>query len=368
MLARVTQNKAMHWLGRQLSNQDNPTTWLDPLMTRINPMWIQAYTPARVERVVQETADTRTFILRPARRWNGFRAGQHVNICTEIDGIRRNRTFSLSSSPLLWEAEGLITLTIKRLPGGLVTNWLHDRVEAGQVIGLGEAFGEFLIPEPAQPVLYIAGGSGITPVLSQLETMAAQDYRAPVTLLYFVRSQRDVIAGEKLHTLASRYPALSLHIIATNEGKEPRFLSGEDLDQVPGLRDRQVFLCGPKGLMDLAGDLLNQRSVSDGQIHSTFFAPPAPATLTGSEVGGQVTFAQSDVQVSSEGDANLLEIAEAAGLSPQYGCRMGICHQCSCRKTHGTVINRLTGQVSGAGEESVQLCISVPQGPVTIDV
>jgi len=368
MLARLTQSKTMHWLGRQLSNQDNPESWLDPVLAKINPMWVQAYTPARVEQVIQETTDTLTFLIRPARRWTGFRAGQHVNICTEIDGIRRNRTFSLSSSPLLWESQGLVTLTIKRLPGGLVTNWLHDQVEPGQVIGLGEAFGEFLIPEPAQPVLFIAGGSGITPVVSQLETMAAQDYPAPVTLLYFVRTHRDVIAGEKLRALASRHSALTVQVIATNESEEPRFLRGGDLDEIADLKSREVYLCGPKGLMDLAGDLLHQRGVTDDRIHSTFFAPPAPARLEGDELGGEVTFAQSDVQVGSEGDANLLEIAEAAGLKPQYGCRMGICHQCSCRKTSGTVINRLTGQVSGPGEENVQLCISVPRGPVSVDV
>lgn len=368
MLASVTQNKAMHWLGRQLSNQNNPITWLDPLIAHINPMWVQAYTPARVEQVLQETADTRTFVLRPARRWTGFQAGQHVNICTEIKGVRRTRTFSLSSSPRLWETEGLISLTIKRLPGGLVTNWLHDHVEPGQVIGLGKAFGEFLIPEPAQPVLFIAGGSGITPVLSQLETMAAHDYPAPVTLLYFVRTHRDVIAEAKLRGLASRYPAMTAQIITTNESEEPRFLKGEDLDEIPDLKRREVYLCGPKGLMDLAGDLLQQRGIAPERIHSTFFAPPAPARIEGGEVGGQVKFAKSNVQVGSEGDANLLDIAEAAGLKPQYGCRMGICHQCSCRKTSGTVINRLTGQVSGPGEENIQLCISVPRGPVSVDV
>jgi len=367
MLARFTQNRAMHWLGRQLSNQDNPASWLDPLMSRINPMWVQSYTPACVEQVIQETADTRTFVLRPARRWSGFRAGQHVNICTEIDGVRHNRTFSLSSSPLLWETQGLVTLTIKRLPGGLVTNWLHDHIEPGHVIGLGDAFGEFLIPEPAQPILFIAGGSGITPVLSQLETMVARDYPAPITLLYFVRTQQDVIAEEKLRALASRCPTLTMHIIATNENDESRFLGAGDIDDVTGLEDRQIYLCGPKGLMDLATDLLDQRGIKQDRIHSTFFAPPAPVHLEGSDMGGQVTFARSDVEVGSEGDANLLDIAEAAGLSPQYGCRMGICHQCSCRKTSGTVINRLTGQVSGSGEENVQLCISVPQGPVSID-
>lgn len=367
MLARENHSKALHWLGKQLFNREDPAAFFDPLLERVNPMWVQQYTPARVEQVLQETSDTKTFILKPARRWQGFQAGQHVNICVDIDGTRRNRTFSLSSSPILWQTQGLITLTIKRLPGGLVTNWLHDHLDVGAILGLGEAFGDFLIPESASPVLFIAGGSGITPVLSQLETMAAQDYRAPVSLLYYVRSRKDVIAGEKLEALAARYPALTLTIIATHDGESPRYLSDADLDTVPGLKARQVFLCGPKGLMDLAGELLHGRGVRERDIHCTYFSAPR-ANLEDQALGGQVQFAQSNIEVSSEGDANLLDIAEAAGLSPRYGCRMGICHQCSCRKTSGTVINRLTGQASGPGEENVQLCISVPQGPVSIDV
>lgn len=368
MLARISNTKAFHWLGRQLMNRDNPAAWLDPLAETLNPMWVQEYTPARVDRIIAETGDTKTFVLTPAKRWTGFQAGQHVNICTDVNGVRRTRTFSLSSSPLLWEIQGQITLTIKRLPGGLVTNWMHDSLEEGDVIGLTEAFGDFQIPQPAKPVLYIAGGSGITPILSQLETMAAENYRASVALLYFVRTQDDVIAREALTALAARWPALSLTIIATHEGEAPRYLKDSDLTPVTGLKVREVYLCGPKGLMDLANDLLSQRGVKEQQIHSTFFAPPAQAQLNSDQLGGEVTFTTSNLKVGSEGDANLLEIAEAAGLKPQHGCRMGICHQCSCRKTSGTVVNRLTGKVSGPGEETVQLCVSVPQGPVALNV
>ncbi|HLV76948.1 MAG TPA: FAD-binding oxidoreductase [Marinobacter sp.] len=368
MLARLTQTKPLHWLGQQLLNRDNPAAWLDPLAETINPMWVQEHTPVRVEQIIQETADTRTFVLAPASRWQGFEAGQHVNICVEINGVRHTRTFSLSSSPELWRRQGQITLTIKRLPGGLVTNWLHDNLSPGQTFALGAAFGEFLIPRPARPVLFIAGGSGITPILSQLETMADSNYPQPVTLLYFVRSQNDVIARARLEALASRYSQLSLRIISADESKEPRFLSASDLDAVPALTHRDVFLCGPKGLMDLASQLLAGKNVAPDRIHSTFFAPPTPVVLDGDALGGQVRFTHSQVEAGSEGDANLLEIAEAAGLKPQYGCRMGICHQCSCRKTSGTVVNRLTGKVSGPGEESVQLCVSVPRGPVTLDV
>ncbi len=367
MLARNTQHKALQWLGRQLFNRNDPEAFFDPLLERINPMWVQEYTPARVEQVLSETHDTKTLVLKPARRWSGFSAGQHVNICVEVDGVRRNRTFSLSSSPLLWRDQGLVTLTIKRLPGGLVTNWLHDHLQTGAVIGMGETFGDFLIPEPARPVLFIAGGSGITPVLSQLETMAAQDYRAPVTLLYFVRTRDDIIAREKLRALEARYSALTLNIIATNESEEPRYLRDRDLEAVPGIKARQVYLCGPKGLMDLARDLLYRRGIADSDIHSTFFSVPT-ADLDRATLGGEVQFETSQLEVGSEGDATLLEIAEAAGLTPRHGCRMGICHQCSCRKTTGTVINRLTGQASGPGEENVQLCISVPRGPVSLDL
>jgi ferredoxin-NADP reductase len=334
-------------------------------------MLVQGQTPARVEQVIQETNDTRTFVLKPAARWTGFQAGQHVNIRVEIDGIQRTRTFSLSSSPELWTQQGLVTLTIKRLPGGLVTNWLHDNLSFGEVIGLGEAFGDFLLPEPPQPVLFIAGGSGLTPVLSHLETMATQDFRAPVNLLYFVRTQQDTIAAERLRALESRYSALTLNIIATHENDTPRYLKSQDLESVPGLKARQIFLCGPMGLMDLANELLHQHGVRKQDIHSTFFSAAAPASnadLANQALGGKVQFEKSGLETSSEGDASLLEIAEASGLTPRHGCRMGICHQCSCRKTSGTVINRLTGQASGPGEESVQLCISIPHGPVTIDV
>ncbi len=367
MLVRQTQHRALQWLGRQLFNRDDPEAFFDPLLERLNPMWVQEYTPARVEQIISETRDTRTLVLKPSRRWSGFSAGQHANVCVEIDGIRHNRTFSLSSSPLLWQEQGLVTVTVKRLPGGLVTNWLHDNLSIGTVIGIGEAFGSFLIPEPAQPVLFIAGGSGITPMLSQLETMAANHYRPPVTLLYFVRTHDDVIGREKLLALKARYSTLTVEIIATNEPETPRYLCDRDLGAVPGITSRQVYLCGPKGMMDLARDLLRQRGIADTEIHSTFFSAPQ-ADLSNEALGGQVEFSDSQLEVGSEGNATLLEIAEAAGLAPRHGCRMGICHQCSCRKTGGTVINRLTGRASGPGEENIQLCISVPRGAVSLDL
>lgn len=367
MLSLLEQNPSLRWLGKQLFNREDPAAFFDPLLEKLNPMWVRQYVPARIKSVTDETADTKTFLLEPASRWTGFEAGQHVNIGVDIDGVRRNRTFSLSSSPRQWDSDGTVTLTIKRLPGGLVTNWMHDDLQAGDVIGLGEAFGEFRVPADQEPALYIAGGSGITPVLSQLETLAASNYSAPVTLLYFVRTQADIIGARKLYDLRQSWPALTLEIVATNESATPQFLSNAHLDGVAGIEERRCYLCGPQGLMDLAQELLGQRNIRQDRVHSTFFSVPK-AALASDDLGGEVTFSRSNAGVTSEGDAPLLEIAEAANLSPRYGCRMGICHQCSCKKASGTVVNRLTGQASGPGEETIQLCISVPQGPVTIEL
>lgn len=367
MLSTMNTRAPLRWLGKQLFNRDDPGAFFDPLLAVLNPMWVRGFVPARLLEVTEEARDTRSFRLRPSPRWKGFEAGQHINIIVEADGVRHHRTFTIASTPRQWECDGSITLTIKRLPGGRMTNWMHDNLSGGEIIGVSQAFGDFDLPQADVPLLYVAGGSGITPVLSHLVTLADRDFRAPVTLLYYVRSQADIIGAEQLYALSARWPALTLKVFKTEEEGKAALLNENHLDAVPGIRARQVYLCGPKGLMDLAGGLLHRFGIHDSQIQTTFFSAPS-AVPADTPLGGAVTFGKSSKTVESEGDAPLLEIAEAAELNPAHGCRMGICHQCSCRKTSGTVVNRLTGKPSGPGEETIQLCISVPQGPVTVDL
>jgi ferredoxin-NADP reductase len=367
MLAQLQASTALHWLGRQLFNRNDPAAFFDPLLERFDPLLAQQSIRARVVSATPETADTKTFVLRPANRWQGFRAGQHIALTLDINGVRHTRTFSLSSTPAQWRKNGAVSVTIKRIKGGLVTGWMHDCLSAGDTISVSEAFGEFDLPADAEPAVYIVGGSGITPVLSHLETMAADGFHAPVTLLYYVRTRQDVIASERLNALADQWPALNLQIFTTDEPGTGKRLSDQHLDGVPGVNARRCYLCGPEGLMDLASDLLHRRNVPQERIHCTRFGAPT-VELDANALGGQVQFATSGKQAESLGDASLLDIAEASGLSPKHGCRMGICHQCSCRKTSGTVVNRLTGKTSGNGEETIQICVSVPAGAVSIDL
>ncbi len=371
MLAHFQTSNAIHWLGRQLFNRQDPAAFFDPLLERIDPLLAQQTIRARVISVASETADTRTFVLKPASRWQGFRAGQHIALTMDINGVRSTRTFSLSSTPEQWREKGTVSVTVKRIPGGKVTGQMHECLREGDTVSVSEAFGDFDIPPVAEPALYIVGGSGITPVLSHLETMATDGFHAPVTLLYYVRTRKDVIASERLTVLAENWPALTLKIFTTDESGQSQRLSDQQLDQVPGISARRCYLCGPEGLMDLASDLLYRRNIPEDRIHCTRFSAPSiknAVELDADNLGGQVQFARSGQQAESLGDASILDIAEASGLSPKHGCRMGICHQCSCRKTSGTVVNRLTGKTSGNGEETIQLCVSVPAGAVSIEL
>jgi len=367
MLSQFQASTALHWLGRQLFNRDDPAAFFDPLLERIDPLLTRQAICARVLSIAQETADTRTFVLQPASRWQGFRAGQHIAMTLDINGVRRTRTFSLSSTPGQWRENGTIAVTVKRIRGGLVTGWMHDCLETGSTLHISEAFGDFDTPAVTESALYIVGGSGITPVLSHLETMAADGFEAPVTLLYYVRTRQDIIASERLFALARQWPALTLNLLTTDEPGSSQRLTDQHLQQVPDINARRCYLCGPEGLMDLASELLSRRNIPEDRIHCTRFSAPT-VELDRDSLGGQVQFAQSRQQAESLGDASLLDIAEASGLSPKHGCRMGICHQCSCRKNSGTVVNRLTGKTSGSGEETIQLCVSVPAGAVSINL
>lgn len=370
MLSRALPRQftaANRWLNRQLWQQESSAPFFDPLVENIHPLWVRGQARAQVVDVRTETPDTRTFTLRPNARWKGFEAGQHASVTAEIDGARQTRTFSLSSSPQRLRREGLITFTVKRIDEGLVTSWLHRNFKNGDVVGLSQAFGDFTLPAVEKPLFYLAGGSGITPILSHLQSLAGEKDQRPIGLLYLVRNQEQVIAAETLAAFNKALPGLRMRIIHTCDRKDGPKLTAEDIAAVTdGLAGAESYLCGPAGLVDAALPLLQAAGATDESIHRTLFVAPKPV-VTDSGAGSLIRQGNGDV-LEGDGKATLLEMAEKAGLKPAHGCRQGICRQCTCKKTSGVVMNRLTGRLSGPGEETIQPCISLPQGPVTADL
>lgn len=340
----------------------NDVAAIDDVLAQVNPEWSLGGVRARIVEIREETRDTRTFVLRPNGRWQGHRAGQHVALEVEIDGRRLQRTFTVASAP---NAGGTIELTIKRQARGRVTGWLHGEARVGMVVGLSPAAGTFTLPEDLnQPMLMISAGSGITPVMAMLRTLAQEAPEADVRFVHQCRRPDELIFGAELQALAARMPRLALHV---NYSAESGRLEGTTLAQIaPDYASRRAFLCGPQGFMDAIADLYRGAGLETLLATESFTGPVLRAPASGAEV--EVRCARSEQLFTATGAQPLLMEAEAAGLKPKHGCRIGICQSCKCRKREGTVQNVLTGEISSEPNQMIQLCVSVAKSDLTLDL
>lgn len=345
-------------LARPLSLDRQADFWL----TEMNATWSLAEVRARVVQVVEETADTRTFVLRPNAHWRGHLAGQHTEVEVEIDGVRARRCYSISSGP----ADALPAITVKRAQGGRVSGWLHDHVRRGDVLRLAPAAGDFVLPDPLpRSLLLLGGGSGVTPLRSILRDLSARGAVHDVVFLHHARSRSEVIFGRELAALASRHRGLRLVVCLSDAASGPgRFDEAQLRRLVPDFAERETFLCGPPGLMERVDALWAQAGASRRLHRERFVATPAPAPRAGGPV--RVTLTRSRRSFVTSGSGTLLEQLERAGERPRSGCRMGICQTCRCRKRSGIVENLLTGAASGEPEQDIQPCISLPRSDVEV--
>lgn len=341
---------------------------VDGYLEEINPLLVTGECRAEVVAVERGTEESVTLRLRPNRVWQGFRAGQFVNVAVEIDGVRHQRCYSPASR------EGQrpeLEITVKRHPEGLVSNFLADRARPGMVLGLSQAEGDFRLPQPrpqSSGVLLIGGGSGITPLMAILRTLFAEGYDRPVALLHYAPDPARAIYREELELMASEHPSFTLvrsYTRAPGAGEVDGHFSPLHLPQSdPSFAEAETFACGPPALLDAV-----RGTWSNGlehRLHVESFVPPTFVPV-GSPGEGAIRFAGSGVEVRNSG-ASLLEQAEDAGVPAESGCRMGICHTCTCRKVAGTHKNLITGEVSSAPDEEIQLCVSAALGDLTVEL
>jgi ferredoxin-NADP reductase len=335
-------------------------------MGELDPVRSLGELRARVVEVIEETRDTKTLVLRPNAAWRGHRAGQYTSVEVEIDGVRVRRCYSISSAP----GEALVSITVKRVPDGRVSTWLHENARAGHILRLGAPAGDFVLPSPTlDKLLLLSGGSGITPVMSMLRDLAARDAIHDVVFVHHARSRADVIFGEELADLAARHAGLRLVLCLDDDASGPRgFDEPYFAKLVPDFGERSTFLCGPKPLMDRAERLWESVGASD-LLELERFTPALRMLPTmASPDGVQVRLGRSARNVVAKGQGSLLEQLERAGERPAHGCRIGICHTCKCRKQSGTVQNLVTGEVSREPDEEIQLCISIPRSDLELDL
>jgi ferredoxin-NADP reductase len=339
---------------------------LDRYLELVHPMLTVHDLRAVVTDLDRTTADSVTLTLRPTRQWRGFEAGQFVQISMDIDGVRHTRCYSPSCSQ--HRKDTRIELTVKAHDGGRVSPWLNAYAERGLVVGLSQADGTFTLPaQRPQRILLISGGSGITPVLSMLRTLADEGHTGEIVFLHYAGTVADVAHLARMRQLAAAHPNVRLVLAYTRQQ------SGGDLhghfdethlaEAAPWYADAQTFLCGPPGLMAAIRAHYAAKGIED-TLHTEEFIlgkfRPAQCTAAGS-----ISFGDTVVENSG---ATLLEQAEAAGLTPEYGCRMGICFTCPKIKTFGCTRDIRTGELHTDPDTEIQLCVSVPVGDVAVEL
>jgi ferredoxin-NADP reductase len=339
---------------------------VDRYLELVHPMLTVRELRAVVTGVDRTTGDSVTLTLRPTRQWRGFRAGQFVQLAVDVDGVRRTRCFSPTSSQ--HRADGRIELTVKAHRGGVVSQYLYAHAAPGLIVGLTRAEGTFCLPEPRpERVLLLSGGSGITPVLSMLRTLLDEDHRGEIVFLHYAAGEADVAQLAAVRRLAASRPNVRLVLAYTRQRDggdlHGRFDETHLAEVAPWYATAETFLCGPAGLMAAVREHYAAKGIEDA-LHTEEFTLPSAAVPAG-EATGSVRF--GDVAVENSG-ATLLEQAEAAGLSPEYGCRMGICFTCTKVKTSGCTRDVRTGELHTDPGAEVQLCVSAPVGDVAIDL
>jgi ferredoxin-NADP reductase len=352
-----TMTPARRLLGSQFVDLLVGPHGIDRYLELIRPELTIRDARAEVVDVRRQTARSVTLTLRPNRAWSGFRAGQFVRVGVEIDGVRRTRTYSPACSQHAGGAT--LELTVTTHPDGLVSGHLRDHARAGAILHLGAAQGEFVLPaaRPERLVL-ISGGSGITPVLSMLRTLCDERHAGEITFVHYARTAADWLYRSEVEQLAAQRAGVDVRYVATREGG-----GYFDPSALGDLSGAIAAVCGPPSLIDAVKQ--SWPGGPDAVIAETF--TPPTLKLTGAAAEGTLRFTRTGSSAAiSEG--TLLEQAEAAGLSPDFGCRMGICHTCTCRKAAGTVRNVLTGAISDEEDEDIQLCVSVPAGDVALEL
>jgi len=321
--------------------------------------------PVRIKRIVQETADTRTYVLDAPFP---YRAGQFLTVraCGTL------RSYSMSSSP---DTDSELMTTVKRVPGGLVSNWMHDHLAPGDLIETTSPAGVFCLREGTTPLVALCGGSGVTPVLSLVKTALATTGRR-VRVLAADRDADSVIFGDTLSELAERHPGrfeIRHHLDDAQglvTGAEIQAFVGDDLDA-------DFYLCGPAPFMELAENTLLAQGADAGQIVAERFTPAPetpedPAEAVPETGGGTVTVVLAGKRrtVDQHPRESLLESARRAGLMPPFSCEMGNCGTCIARLTEGEAKMRVNNALDDdeVAEGWVLTCQGEPVTPhVTVE-
>lgn len=340
----------------------------------------------RVARVVRETADACSLVLDvPPELRDRFEyaAGQFCTFRVSIEDRALHRCYSMSSAPAV---DAALTVTVKRVPGGAVSNWINDRVRPGDDLDVTAPAGTFRLAAGDGAIVAFAAGSGITPIISLAKEALATTDRS-VHVLYANRDEASTIFLAELDDLVARHPDRLVveHHVDAAQG----FVDADALAAVIGRAApfQDAYVCGPEPFMDLVDAALAPAAAADAdvRVHIERFTPAEALAPDGADADGAATGGAATGEPGDGGDAAVLTItvdgrtettthhpgttvlqaARQAGLTPPSSCESGSCATCMARVSEGSVTMHVNDALSDdeVAEGWILTCQSVPTSP-----
>lgn len=322
---------------------------------------------------VQESHDVFTLVLQKCDRSSfDFIAGQFVTIRFSWNDRHYARVFTIASPPTRPDR---IALTIKAAPTGNATRLLHDHFHSGSIVEIGRAGGDFVLHgRSVNKVVFLCAGSGITPMMSMLRNQHDRGEPLDLCFIQCARSESDVLFERELHMLAQRMPTLKLAIFCSQPSGRASHYSGR-LDRsrlaqlVPDVAERTAFVCGPESFMGaMCRNLLEAGTPAERIFEEAFGL--RPSTSEPSDEKASIAFERSQVRVEADGNATILDTAEASGVYIDTACRSGVCGTCKARLICGQVDMMDLGGLSHEERQDgyILACCSRPIGPIALDL
>lgn len=369
------------------ANEEN-TRFSHELNTRV---WTNGRHRVRCVRIIQETADVKTFCFNAEQAiMFFFKPGQFVTLELTLDHETIMRSYTISSSPSVPYS---FSITVKRVPGGRVSNWLHDQVRVQDELIVHGPVGLFnCIDHPSEKVLFLSGGVGITPVMSMARWYFDTNADVDVAFVHSARTPADIIYARELEHMSARVPEFMVHLICERVSSGQAwpgyrgYLNQAKLDMmVSDFMQRRIFCCGPAPYMAAVRELLAAQGFDFARYHEeSFGATPQAVTEAVEELAAEaevsaqeeITVAQHQVFLSASGmsiDALPGETVHAAagrlGITIPKACGVGICGTCRVLKVHGDVEMNHNGGITDEDVAAgyILSCCSTPLSDVNIE-
>ncbi|MHB9757063.1 FAD-binding oxidoreductase [Streptomyces sp. BYX5S] len=312
------------------------------------------------------TADVRTFVLAPTEpRLFRHAPGQFLTLHLDIDGAPVERCYTISSAPT---RPDLATITVKRVPGGLVSNWLHDHLTPGGTVWARGPLGRFTINHhPSPKYLFLSAGSGVTPLMSMTRTLYDLAHPVDVVFVHSARTFDDIVFRRELDLIAATSPHFRVRHVLDDHGEQ---LDARLLRRTaPDLAEREVFSCGPAGYMRAVRDALVSEGFDMSHHHEEAFTIEPPASASAPGTGFKVELARSGRTVACDADTPVLAAAAREGITLPASCAQGICGTCKAILLSGSVDMRHAGGIRPReiAAHKILLCCSAPREDLVID-